>query len=141
MKKEEFYKYLKYSIGGGLNLVLKIILVAILDIFTIPAYFNYFITQIIILFTSYIYHSKITFDEKMNLNSFILFTKCVIGLKFIDYLIFNVNVYVFHTENIYAVIISTLFVFILRYLLMDKYIFNHKDHNEKDLHNWCDDIR
>jgi putative flippase GtrA len=141
MKTGEFIKYLKYSIGGGLNLVLKIILVGILDIFTIPAYFNYFITQITILFISYIYHSKITFTEKLNFSSFILFTKCVIGLKFVDYLLFNVNVYIFHTDNIYAVIVSTLLVFILRYLLMDKYIFNHKDDNEKDLHNRCNNIR
>ena len=141
MKKEDLIKYLKYSIGGGVNLALKLGFVALFDIFIIPAYINYFITQFIILFISYFYHSKVTFNEKMDFNSFIIFTKCVIGLKIIDYLLFNVNVYIFHTENIYAVIISTLVIFILRYLLMDKYVFNQGNENEKDLPDRCNNIR
>lgn len=141
MKKENLCKYIKYSIGGGTNLLLKIIIVATLDIFAIPAYFNYFIVQILILLFSYIYHSGITFNEKLNLQSFIQFTKCIIGLKIVDYLLFNVNVYLFHTENIFAVIISTLAVFVLRFVLMDKYIFNKRCDDEKNLHDRCDDIR
>lgn len=141
MKKEEFIKFIKYSIGGVVQLAVKIGIVAILDLFTIPAYLNYLITQVIILFQSYIYHSKITFNEKMDFDSFFLFTKCVIGLKIVDYVLFNVNVYIFHAENIYAVIISTVVTFFLRYLLMDRYIFNQGDANEKDRSDRCNNIR
>jgi len=141
MKKEELIRYIKYSIGGGVNLALKLGLVAVLDIFSIPAYLNYLITQIIILFVSYFYHANVTFNEKMNFDSFMVFTKCVIGLKILDYLIFNVNVYIFNTENIYAVIISTLVIFVIRYILMDKYIFNKGNDNEKDLPDRCNNIR
>ncbi len=141
MRGENSIKIIKYSIGGGVNLVLKLGFVALFDVFVIPAYLNYLITQVIILFISYFFHSKVTFNEKMDFNSFVMFTKCVIGLKIIDYLIFNVNVYIFHTENIYAVIISTLAIFILRYLLIDKYVFNQGKDNEKDLLDRCNDIR
>jgi|GEM_PF-6506439 len=141
MKKEELIKFTKYSIGGGVNLALKLGLVVIFDVFLIPAYLNYLLTQIIILIVSYLYHANITFNEKMDLNSFLIFTKCVIGLKLLDYLIFNVNVYIFKTENIYAVIISTLIIFIIRYLLMDRYVFNKGDEHEKDLPDRCNNIR
>ena len=141
MKREDTIKFIKYSIGGGVNLALKLGFVALFDIFAIPAYLNYLITQALILFISYFYHSKVTFDEKLDFNSFVMFTKCVIGLKIIDYLIFNVNVYIFHTENTYAVIISTLVIFVLRYLLIDKYVFNQGNGNEKDLPDRCNNIR
>jgi putative flippase GtrA len=141
MKKEELIKYIKYSIGGGVNLALKIGIVAVFDIFTIPAYLNYLITQVIILFSSYIYHSKVTFNEKMDFTSLFVFTKCVVGLKIVDYLLFNVNVYIFHAENIYAVIISTGVTFVLRYLLMDKYVFTQGNDNEKDMPDRCNNIR
>lgn len=139
--KEKISKYIRYTFGGLLNLSLKIITVAILDVFAIPAFLNYFIVQIFVLFFSYTYHSGVTFNEKMNFQSFIQFTKCIIGLKIVDYLLFNVNVYLFHTENVFAVIISTLAVFVLRFVLMDKYIFNQRCDDEKSVHDRCDDIR
>jgi putative flippase GtrA len=141
MKTEELIKFIKYTFGGVVQLAVKIGIVAIFDIFAIPAYLNYLIAQVIILFQSYLYHSKVTFNEKMDFDSFFLFTKCVIGLKIVDYLLFNINVYIFHAENTFAVTISTVVTFFLRYLLMDRYIFNQGNANEKDMSDRCNNIR
>ena len=125
MRKEKFYKPIKFSFGAVLNFTAKVFFVSIIEyVFMIPLYLNYLITHVLILLTSYLYHSKVTFNVKISADQFVNFTKYVLLLKVADYLIFTSSVYLFQQFYIIAIFISTGVVFLLRFLVFDRCVFN-----------------
>lgn len=129
----KIYKLSVFSIGGIFNLGLKLALVYFFGFF-LPAYINYFITHLIIIVSSFLFHSKITFRQTISIQKFI---KCVIILKIVDYGFFLAFVYIGAVSNMVSVIISTGISYILRFIIMDNFIFNGETKNEKYSGFWC----
>lgn len=140
MTSPNIYQFFRFSVGGLINICSKILLVSLFGLF-VPPFINYLLTQIVILFFSYFYHSKITFRSPISRSHFIKFTQCVMGLKILDYMLFTASVYVFQQQNTHAVIIASVAVFFLRYLIMDKIAFKKRDNNGRDQYNRCDNLR
>lgn len=128
---QKFYQLIKFSFGAILNFTAKIFFVSILGyVFIIPLYLNYLITHVLILFVSYFYHSKVTFNVKISTDQFVNFIKCVLVFKVVDYLVFTSSVYLFQQFYITAIFISTGVVFLLRFLVFDRYVFNRRGEDD-----------
>jgi putative flippase GtrA len=141
MTSQNIYQFFRFSVGGLINICSKILLVSFFGLLLVPPFINYLLTHTVILFFSYFYHSKITFQSSISYNHFIKFTQCVMGIKVLDYMLFTASVYVFQQQNAHAVIIASVAVFFLRYLILDKFAFKKEDNNGRDQYNWCDNLR
>lgn len=94
MKKKYLliFEIAKYALGCGFNLGLKTALNAILTFFDFPLFISYLIAQIIILFSSFLYHYKITFARSFDsweevLKAFQLYVPNVFFFIILDYLL------------------------------------------------------
>lgn len=123
-------KFIKFGIGGLFNFLFKVWVTMLLSFATDIFYINYLITQVIVLFESYLWHSKLTFHKKLNFKDFSKFFKAVILLKIADYTIANLGVYVFKQNYLVGVTISSAIIIFFRFLLFDKYVF--KSERKKD---------
>jgi len=128
-----FKKLLKFTFISTLILIIKISIVFFLNFFfSIPFYINYFITHIIILLASYVFHSKITFKYECSFVTFIDYSKAVIIFKLLDYILSLGNTYLL--GNIYvSIAISTIIIFLLRFLILNKFVFSSKNQKFKTM--------
>ena len=87
-KRKEFLRYL---VGCGGNLLLKMVISSLLNLAGICMEVAYLLTQIIILFCSFFYHHFITFQRRsfggwgLLLKEFLHYSLVVIGLFALDY--------------------------------------------------------
>ena len=125
MSKERFFRLLRFMFGAVLNFSAKVLLVSFfIHSLGMPQYINYLLTHMVILLISYAYHSSVAFNVEMSRNSFLDFTKCVLGLKVVDYLIFCIAVYLFGQFYLYAIVLSSSLIFSIRFLLLENYVFH-----------------
>lgn len=85
-----FAEISKYALGCGCSLLLKIMVTAAFTLFAAPTWIGYLVAQVVVLFTSYSYHTYITFRQKTagvkaHLKNFSVFTGSVLLFKVIDY--------------------------------------------------------
>ncbi len=116
-------KIIKFSIGAAFNLSVKLILLVSIGFTGLSTEISYLITHILILFTSYFYHSNITFCAGMDLNNFSKFTANVLFLKIFDYTLFVIFINILIIHHIISLFLTSIVVFILRYFLLDKVVF------------------
>jgi len=126
------WKPVRFAFISLIVLLFKISITGILQ-FYFPSkfYVNYLIAHLLVLIFSYLNHSKLTFRSEYKIKSFVTFTKAVILLKLIDYIIANFGVYVFDQYFIIAIVIATVVNFTLRYLILDRYVFKKYEQNAK----------
>jgi len=121
-------KKIKFLFVSGIVFLSKIGITGLLSLFSPIFFINYFITHSIIIILSFFFHSRITFKEKLTWKKFYKFIKMVMVLKIIDYGLANFGVYVFDQYYIYAIVMATIIVIILRYIILDRYVFKkHKN--------------
>lgn len=128
-----YKKLMKFAFISTLVLIFKMLIVFFLNLFfPIPFYINYFITHTIILVASYVFHSKITFKYECSFVTFIDYSKAVIMFKLLDYTLSLGNTYLL--GNIYvSIAISTIIIFLLRFLVLNKFVFNNKNQKFKTM--------
>ena len=118
------FKFTKFLFGSITSVVSKIFWVLIFEnALGLPPSISYFFVQIIILFTSYWYHTKITFVHEMSIKNFFNYTKVVLTFKLLDYFIFIASVYILELQSIISIFVSTVVILVIRYIAMDRYIY------------------
>lgn len=136
-------KFLKYGFGCLFSLTIKISLTHIFIYFLwLSPQISYVLVHIVLLFYSFTYHTKVTFNNKLSMRLFKEFCLSVMAFKVADYLIFLVGVellkkwlagYLDGTLVNYAVsfsiAISTIFIFMARFVVYKK-ILSLKTSNE-----------
>lgn len=92
LSREHVFELIKYAGGCGCSIVIKILVTALLTALTAPIWLAYLGAQLVILFFSYGFHSRITFRRKLHgwrerLRNFLVFAGSVLIFKLADYLL------------------------------------------------------
>lgn len=133
MKIDEslIYKIVKYTVGCSLALLIKIFLTNFLILSTTSSVeAAYLIVHIVLLFSSFAYHTKITFNSTVSGRLFGHFFRVVLILKLFDYLVFvigikmvenffkkNLSVYSSTLVVSTTIIASSAIIFVMRFFL------------------------
>ena len=117
--KEFFYVF----IGSFFFFTLKIFLIYLNDTLELMAIESaYFLCHILLFFISWIYHSLISFSKSRR-KSFVKFFETAWTLKILDYFfVIFLSKFLFMIP-ILSIIISSLTIFLLRFLFLKNYVF------------------
>lgn len=110
---------IKYTTGSATVLGVKLLSTWIFIKFFEPR-IAYLFVHFVIFFASYFYHVGITFKQAYSLASLKNFTKAVIGIKVLDYIIFSILFAYLDIQALLAVFLATLIIFTLRYFALKK---------------------
>ncbi len=82
------FRIVRFTGGAGVNLSTKLFLTAAFRWLGLPLWLNYGLVHAIVVVVSYMYHSRVTFQEdKRTLAGFARFFLSVLVLKLADYLV------------------------------------------------------
>lgn len=143
MTKKSFYKFvlqlcsnkfIKYTVGCSFSIVIKI---ALTNLFvfslSLPAQYAYIFVHVILLFFSFTFHTKITFNNKISFSLFRDYSVSVFAFKLLDYALFLIGIkvlrgvlkpYILDDYLGYiisaSILLSTVFIFLLRFIVYNK---------------------
>ena len=125
LEKNNLLKELHFvTIGSGIFFIIKLILVYFNDIANfLDIKIAYLLIHILLFFLSWTYHSNISFKKRDINFSFKRFIKSNFIIKVFDYLILISLTTAINLNNIFLVVISSFFVFIIRFLFLKLYVF------------------
>lgn len=91
LSRERVFEIAKYAGGCACGIVIKILVTALFIALAAPVWLAYLGAQVVILFFSYGFHSRITFRRKLRgrerLRNFLVFAGSVLIFKLADYLL------------------------------------------------------
>ncbi len=122
-------RQLAIVVGGSfMFMCLKAGLVAVIHALTaLPAWLNYGIVTVSVSLLGWVYHSKLSFSVPMTRRSLRRYIEQAIALKLLDYAAYNGLVYLGGFREgfgpVWAVLVTSVFVFALRLILYVKYVF------------------
>ncbi len=131
--------FIKYGIGCLSSLIVKMALTNLLVFyFLLSAKYAYLLVNILLIFYSFTFHTKITFVDKISFGLFKKYCLSVLAFKLLDYIIFlfgitfledHLATYIHGDYHGYtvsgAILVSTIFIFMIRFVVYKK-IFNSK---------------
>ncbi len=133
--------FLRYSAGCLLSVTIKAILTNVFVIyFVLPPFIAYFLVQIVVLFYSFFFHTKITYGNTISLSLFRDFFFSVIAFKVLDYFIFLIGMK--FLQNLLkpylqeyqvgcvitgAIVVSTLLIFLIRFMVYNRILAKKED--------------
>jgi hypothetical protein len=133
-------RLVRFTAGGSMNMLSRLILAYLLKRSGISIWLNYGIVHLFTLAFGYSYHSLVTFHHRMSLRSFWRFLLSVIALRITDYvLVVGVNqlapvrdsirsvpaVGGYIADNLFmiSILVVSSIMFVLRYMLFRKVTF------------------
>ena len=127
MKKVLKSKFFKYGLGGAINYGLKLGLTFLFtDILTLYYLLSYAITLIVVILYSFLYNMFITFNKTTDkLRKFVKYVIALVIFGAVD-LFFVKLITDKNGEKYYmlSIIIVTTFIFVAKYFVFNKFIFN-----------------
>jgi len=116
--------------GSVLFLTLKLIVVKVLvEYLEFAAWFSYFGASVLISLLGWVYHSKVSFSQALQLDSLRRYVEQAIGLKISENLLFNLLVYFLGFGPLPSVIFVSILVFGFRLWLYFTYVFKTDNSN------------
>lgn len=139
---------IRYTFGCGCSLLIKIVVNYILSMFNLPITISYSLALVVIIFFSFWFHSRITFQRKFRdladiIKSFFLYTPSVLGFNLVDYVIvvigvkslmsylaetMTLNTLMIQTINAGCILLSSVILFALRFVIY-KLILKRGNHS------------
>ena len=118
------HSIVRMAFGSILFLSIKLVWVYFSELTAIlPAYISYALLHIVLFFISWVYHTIVTFEIKGDSNVFVKYIYVNMSFKLLDYLLFLLLTYVANSYPVLSVLISSVIVFLLRYLMYSKVVF------------------
>jgi hypothetical protein len=119
--KNKEFRYV--FLGSFFFFTLKIFLIYLNDILDLMSIeYAYLFCHILLFFISWFYHSLISFSKSKR-KSFIKFFETAWSLKILDYFLVILLSKFFFMSSITCIIISSLTIFIVRFLFLKNYVF------------------
>ena len=119
--KNKEFRYV--FMGSFFFFTLKIFLIYLNDILGLMSIeYAYLFCHILLFFISWFYHSLISFSKRKR-KSFIKFFETAWTLKILDYFLVILLSKFFFMSSITCIIISSLTIFIVRFLFLKNYVF------------------
>lgn len=92
LSREHIFEIVKYAGGCACSIVIKILVTALFTALAAPVWLAYLGAQLIILFFSYGFHSRVTFRRRLRgwrerIRNFLVFAGSVLIFKLADYLL------------------------------------------------------
>ena len=116
-------QFLYVFIGSFFFFTLKIFLIYLNDTLGLMAIeYAYLFCHILIFFISWFYHSLISFSKSRR-KSFVKFFETAWTLKILDYFFVIFLSKFFFMISIVSIIVSSLTIFLVRFLLLKNYVF------------------
>lgn len=121
-------KFLRYSFGGLINYGLKIIITSFLiQAFSLCYSRAYTIALISATIFGFFYSSCITFKNQDNkTRNFIKYLFALACVSLIDFWLFRFLAYNLHIAYILSITLTTFLIFITKFLIYNKLVFNVK---------------
>ena len=108
---------LRYACSCGLVLATKLALTWLLIQWLLPL-LAYLLVHVVTFFVSYSLHSRFSFQAAYSWNKLRQYGTTVIAFKIIDYLLFAVLFTYWEIEALWAVLVASLMVMLLRFLVV-----------------------
>ena len=116
-------EFLYVFIGSSFFFTLKIFLIYLNDTLELMAIeYAYLFCHILLFFISWLYHSLISFSKSIR-KSFVKFFETAWTLKILDYIFVILLSKFFFMIPIVSIIISSLTIFLVRFLFLKNYVF------------------
>ena len=113
------------GIGSALFLSIKLGWVYLSELIGLfPAYLSYALLHILLFFIGWIYHTSVTFGVEGDVGIFRRYLYVNAIFKLIDYLVFVLLTYAAGSYPVFSVLISSAFVFLLRYFSYSRLVFS-----------------
>lgn len=123
MKRKLFFLYFGYFIFFSI----KAIIVYFNDRFSLmPNWFMYLLVHVFLIFPAWIYHSLITFQVPLTYSTLKKQAFQSVGLKVLDYAIFNYLVYPFNMNPTIASVVLTPALTIVRGMTHLKFVYKEQ---------------
>lgn len=124
MESRSMRSFIFLTLGSLTFACLKFVSVSLIHHFTFfPLYANYASVALALLVIGWVYHSKISFQLPLTLETFWRYMQQAFFLKILDYALFNVWAYGLGLSIFWSVVLTSGVVFTIRVVAYFKYVF------------------
>ena len=89
----------------------------------LPPYLSYMILHAVLLLIGWFFHSLVSFRQSLGLVGFFRYSQTVFAFKALDFLVFSVLAYAGDVASVFAVLVASAFLFLLRFLVLSRFVF------------------
>lgn len=77
----------------------------------------------VLLLIGWFFHSLVSFRQSLGLVGFFRYSQTVFAFKALDFLAFSVLVYAGDVASVFAVLVASAILFLLRFLVLSRFVF------------------